>query len=92
MTGYKILSLEAKDLYGAMTQVDEAKRGYSIRSADGKLSVRRFTNALDWSLDSMKLEEVYEKRARRKDFAFRVGRHMYTKNVVCVTFNYSRWI
>lgn len=89
MTGYKILSLEAKDLYGAMTQVDEAKRGYSIRSADGKLSVRRFTNALDWSLDSMKLEEVYEKRARRKDFAFRVGRHMYTKNVVCVTFNYS---
>lgn len=89
MTGYKILSLEAKDLYGAMNQVDESKREYSIRSSDGRLSLRRFTNALDWSLDSMKLEEVYEKRVRRKDFAFRVGRHMYTKNVICVTFNYS---
>lgn len=89
MNGYKILSIEAKDLFGAMHLEGKQDCEYSIRSSDDKLSLRKFTNAFDWSLDSMKLEEVYEKKVRRKDFAFRAGRHLYTKNVICVTFKYA---
>ena len=89
MKGYKILSIEAKDLFGAMNQESGTDCEYSIRKADGGLSLRKFTNAFDWSLDAIKLTEVYEKKTRRKDFAFKVGRHMYTKNVICVTFKYA---
>lgn len=89
MTGYKILSLEAKDLYGATHQEFGSDVGYNIRTSDGRLNLRRFTNAFDWSLDAIKLAEVYEEETGRKDFAFRSGRHLYTKNIICVTFNYS---
>ena len=86
---YKIMSIEAKDLFGAMHQVGKDDCEYGIRSADGSISLKRFSNAFDWSLDAIKLAEVYYKKTRRQDFSFRVGRHRYTKNVVCVTFNYA---
>lgn len=89
MESYRILSIEGKDLFGAMQQEGKENPEYSIRSADGKLSLKKFTNAFDWSLDAIKLAEVYEKKTRRKDFAFKVGRHLYTKNVICVTFKYA---
>lgn len=87
--GYKILSLEAKDLFGAMNQKGAADPQYRIRNAEGKINLKKFTNALDWSLDSMKLEEVYRRRARNRNFSFSAGRHKYTTNVICVTFRYS---
>lgn len=86
---YKIMSIEAKDLFGAMHQVNSNDCEYRIRSTDGSLNLKKFTNAFDWSLDAIKLAEVYHKKTRRQDFAFKSGRHMYTKNVICVTFNYS---
>lgn len=89
MKGYKILSLEAKDLFGAMIQEGKENREYSIRAADGNLSLKKFKNAFDWSLDAMKVAEVYERKMRRKDFAFKAGRHWYTKNIICVTFKYA---
>lgn len=89
MESYRILSIEGKDLFGAMKQEGKEDCEYSIRSADGKLRLKKFTNAFDWSLDAIKLAEVYEKKTRRKDFAFRAGRHLYTKNVICVTFKYA---
>lgn len=89
MKSYRILSIEGKDLFGAMNQEGKENPEYSIRSADGKLSLKKFTNAFDWSLDAIKLAEVYEHITMRDDFAFKSGRHMYTKNVICVTFKYS---
>lgn len=86
---YKIMSIEAKDLFSAMNHVNPDEREYRIRSADGSINLKRFSNAFDWSLDAIKLEEVYRKRMRRQDFSFKCGRHIYTKNVICVTFNYS---
>lgn len=86
---YKIMSIEAKDLFGAMHQIGSEDPEYSIRSADGKISLKRFSNAFDWSLDAIKLAEVYQKKTRRMDFSFKLGRHTYTKNILCVTFNYS---
>lgn len=86
---YKIMSLEAKDIFGAMHQVNVEDREYRIRLADGSINLKKFSNAFDWSLDAIKLAEVYHKKTRRQDFAFKSGRHLYTKNVICVTFNYS---
>lgn len=86
---YKIMSIEAKDLFGAMHQVGKTDCEYGIRSPDGTLSLKRFSNAFDWSLDAIKLEEVYRTKTGSHDFAFKVGKYQYTKNVVCVTFNYS---
>lgn len=89
MESLKIMAIEAKDIFGAMHQVGKENCEYSIRSPEGNLSLRKFTNTFDYSLDYIKLSEVYEKKARRKDFSFRVGRHNYTKNVICVTFKYA---
>lgn len=89
MKSLKIMAIEAKDIYGAMHSVSQSNPEYCIRSADGTLNLKRFTNALDYSLDYLKLLDVYEKRTRRKDFAFKAGKHMYTKNVICVTFKYA---
>ena len=86
---YKIMAIEAKDLWSAMHQVEYPDSDYNIRAADGSLSLRKFSNTYDWSLDAIKLAEVYEKRFRRKDFAFKSGRHLYTKQVICVTFKYA---
>ena len=86
---YRIMSIEAKDLFAAMHQVGKEDCEYGIRGADGKISLRKFTNTFDWSLDAIKLAEVYEKRARRRDFAFKAGKYLYTKNVICVTFKYA---
>lgn len=86
---YKIMAIEAKDLWSAMHQVEYPDGDYNIRAADGSLSLRKFSNTYDWSLDAIKLAEVYEKRFRRKDFAFKSGRHLYTKQVICVTFKYT---
>lgn len=89
MEALKIMAIEAKDIFGAMHQVDKDDCEYSIRSPEGILSLRKFTNTLDYSLDYMKLLEVYERKIRRKDFSFKFGKHWYTKNVICVTFKYA---
>lgn len=86
---YRIMSLEAKDIFAAMHQVGKEDCEYGIRSSDGSINLRKFSNAFDWSLDAIKLAEVYAKKVRRQDFAFKVGRYLYTKNVICVTFRYA---
>ena len=77
-----ILTAEAKDLYGA-------KNGYSIRRQDNTINTKHFINALDYSLDLIKLREVYEKIYRRHDFTFSNGKKDFTRHVINVKFNYS---
>lgn len=89
MEALKIMAIEAKDVYGAMHQLGKEDCEYSIRCADGNLSLKKFSNTFDYSLDYMKLAEVYERKVRRKDFAFKSGKHCYTKNVICITFKYA---
>ncbi len=87
--GYRILSLESKDIYAAMNLVNGDGRGYNIRNKDGAISLRKFENTLDWSLDTIKLQEEYEKEVRRKDFYFVVNKRKYTQVVINVKFSYS---
>lgn len=85
----RILSLESKDIYAAMNLVNGDGSGYNIRNKDGAISLRKFENTLDWSLDTIKLQEEYEKAVRRKDFYFVVNKRKYTQVIINVKFSYS---
>lgn len=79
--------MEAKDLYAATKQ--DSKNGYSIRKQTGDISTKKFINTLDYSLDAIKLREVYEKVTRRKNFSFEINGKEYTQQVINVKFSYS---
>lgn len=82
-----ILSVEAKDLYAAITEKSDG--GFRIRNRENEISVKKFINTLDYSLDAIKLREVYEKTTRRKNFSFCIDGKFYTQQVINVKFNYS---
>lgn len=63
--------------------------GYSIRNQQGEISIKKFINALDYSLDLIKLREVYEKVYRRVNFSFNRDNKEYTQQVINVTFKYA---
>lgn len=87
--GFKILSMESKDLFAAMNMVNYDGVGYNIRDNQGNILTRKFENTLDWSLDTMKLREEYEKETRRKNFYFVSKGKRYTQAVINVKFSYS---
>lgn len=87
--GFKILSIESKDLFAAMSMVNYDGIGYNIRDNQGNILTRKFENTLDWSLDTMKLREEYEKETRRKNFYFVSKGKRYTQAVINVKFSYS---
>lgn len=82
-----ILSVEAKDLYSATEQNPEI--GYSVRKQTGDLSTRKYINTQDYSLDAIKLQEIYEKVTRRKNFSFEINGKEYTQQVINVKFSYA---
>ena len=86
------MSADAKDLF-LTNYSNENCKGYSIRYAagdnKGEINTRRFVNTLDYSLDLIKLREVYEKVYRRMDFTFNKRGKDYTTRVINVTFKYS---
>ena len=84
-----ILSLDAKDIYLTNHYINPSSAGYNIRNKDGDIQTKKFINALDYSLDLIKLREIYEKVYRRHDFGFFVRNDEYTYRVINVTFKYS---
>lgn len=83
-----ILTVEAKDLYNANNLCNGNSVGYNIRT-NGEINHRKFINTLNYSLDSIKLREVYEKVYRNKRFCFTRGKKEYTQHVINVNFVYS---
>src|SRR5574344_2159482 len=86
----KILSIEAKDLYNSNNLKYDNPTGYAIRKGDKSINTKLFINTLDYSLDLIKLREIYEKVFRRHDFTFCNGRHDYTQHVINVKFKYAQ--
>lgn len=86
----KILSIEAKDLYNSNNLQYDNPTGYAIRKDDKSINTKLFINTLDYSLDLIKLREIYEKVFRRHDFTFSNGRHDYTQHVINVKFKYAQ--
>ena len=86
----KILRIEAKDLYNSNNLKYDNPIGYAIRKNDKSINTKLFINTLDYSLDLIKLREIYEKVFRRHDFTFSNGRHDYTQHVINVKFKYAQ--
>ena len=87
-TGYRILSVEAADVYKA-EQENGVAVGYKLPAQKGDGYFRLFKNKLDDCLDLRELEKVYPKLCRKR-FAFYDGRgNGYTLAVVNVKFNYT---
>lgn len=94
-----ILSIDAKDLYISnhylydSSDPGQERDGYCIRYRsgpdEGKINTSRFINSLDYSLDLIKLRQVYQKVYRNKKFSFTENGHEYTTKVINVTFKYS---
>lgn len=55
----------------------------------GDFNIRRFVNTLDYSLDLIKLREVYEKVYRNMRFSFNRHGKEFCEHVINVTFKYS---
>ena len=87
--GAYILSIDAKDLYLANHFANESGVGYRIRKQDGSMNLKKFINSLDYSLELIKLREVYENVYGGMDFTFSSGGYDYTQRVINVTFKYS---
>ena len=88
MDGIKIPSLDAKDLYIADTLYPE--HGYNLRRKNGTYNLSKFKNVLDYSLDLIKLREVYWKVYRNRKFSWYESNGLeYTDRVINVTFKYS---
>ena len=70
-SGVHILSLDGKDIYISNTNLTPKvndkglKIGYKLRDQNGDLNLKRFINTLDYSLDLIKMQEVYESLYRR---------------------------
>lgn len=87
--GFYIPSIDCKDIYLASHYINENPDGYNLKLKDGQYNLRKFINTFDYSLDLIELLDIYYKKYRRNDFAFKVKKHMYTANIVNVTFKYS---
>lgn len=88
LDGVKIPSLDAKDIY--IANYLYPNKGYNLKRKDGSYNLSRFKNALDYSLDLIKLREVYYKIYRNKKFSwFEKNEMEYTTRVINVTFKYS---
>lgn len=88
-TGAYILSIDAKDIFLAMNFSVDKKTGYKIRKQDGTFNLKKFINSLDYSLELIKLREVYEDVYGGLDFTFDSRGYDYTQRVINVTFKYS---
>lgn len=88
-TGIYIPSIDAKDIYLASHLIEEYPKGYDLKLKDGQYNLRKFIYTLDYSLDLIELLNIYRKKYRRKDFAFKIKDHMYSTHVINLTFHYS---
>lgn len=92
-TGVYIPEIDAKDLYLSNNIIGARNSEYKIRK-NGKLNYNRFINTLDYSLDLIKLREIYDEiydeeyRAAHPMSEFDSSKE-YTDQVINVTFKYS---
>lgn len=88
-TRVRIPSIDAKDLYISNHLIEPAPKGYSLILKDGTVNMRKFVNTLDFSLDLIKLREVYTKVYRNRYFSFMSDDYEFSTKVINVTFKFS---
>lgn len=87
VSGVYIASLDAKDLY--LANLIDPVHGYNIKKKDGSWNLRKFVNTLDFSLELLKLREIYTAVARNRHFSFWENGKEYCPHVLNVTFKYN---
>lgn len=85
--GVYILGLDAKDIY--LENYNNSCTGYNPRNSAGNLNTDKFLNKLDYSLDLIKLIDVYKTTYRNNKLTFEENDKLYSQRVVNVTFKYS---
>lgn len=88
-SGVYIPSVDAKDLYIANHMSDEKSKALGFLINVPKVNLRRYINTLDYSLDLIRLRDVYKKVYRNNKFSFVKDGKEYTSEVINVTFKYS---
>ncbi len=86
--GYRILSLEATDIY-KHEQENGVIVGYKMPEYKSNAYLRLFKNILDYSLDTIELEKAYPRICRKKISFQDKYENNYTLAVVSVKFNYT---
>ena len=84
-TSIYIPSIDAKDLWLA----NYNRHPYSLVNSRGEPNYKRYINTLDYSLDQIKLRDLYKRVYRRGDFTHWHGGKEYTARVINVTFKYA---
>lgn len=88
-----IPSLDGKDIYISNNYLNPDNNGYRLKRPDGAYNLRRFRNTFDYSLDLIKVREVFEKANHYakfdQPFSFTVDDKEYTPQLINVTFKYS---
>ncbi len=94
-SGVCIPSLDGKDIYISNHCVNQKVNengkpiGYRLRNQAGVLNLGRFINTLDYSLDLIKMQEVFAQICPSEQFSFYQNKKDYTYRVINVTFKYS---
>lgn len=82
--------LDGKDVYIANHYLNNSLNGYTLRDKFGNLNTRKFIATMDYSLDLIKLNDVYKEVYRNRNFYEYVGKNKkYTRHIINVTFKYS---
>lgn len=85
----KIVQVDGKDLFLTNSNLDKNKIGYSIVNKFGTVNIKRFRAVLDYSLELIKLREVYKQVYGKDMLTFMLSGYEYTRFVCSVTFKYS---
>lgn len=84
-----IPSLDGKDIFISNNYRDGTPTGYNLKRKNGSYNLSRFINTLNYSLDLIKLREVYQQVYNARNFSWREKNKDYSFRVINVTFKYS---
>lgn len=93
--GVRIPSLDGKDIFISNNCVVQKRNengipiGFRLRNQNGDLNLLKFINTLDYSLDLIKMQEVFTQVCPSETFSFYANKKDYTYRVINVTFKYS---
>lgn len=84
-----IPSLDGKDIYMANHHRHGVGDGYRLKRQNGQFNYARFVNTLDYSLDLIKLRDIFSSICPHEEFSVWEKKKEYSCQVINVTFKYS---
>lgn len=85
----RIVQIDGKDAYLTNYLLDDDKIGYSVTDRHGIINTKRYRASLDYSLELIKLHEIYQQVYGENAFSFNLLGFDYTRHVCSLTFKYA---